>query len=72
VRGYNTAPSFYFLRTENGFYYYNSIEENSFYGLALDDSKLIEEPLKKEIISFIKKRCQSKNGLRWFTGLRWY
>jgi hypothetical protein len=72
VWGYGNAPHFYFLRTENGLYFSYCKDGIDYYINALNDSKLIDESLKQEIINNIETLCQSKNGLMWYEGGRWY
>jgi len=71
VSGKVFAPNFYFLRTEKDIYFYDCRDKNTLLE-KLNESKSIDKKLKSEITLFIEERCNSKDGLKWYSGARFY
>lgn len=71
VSGKVFAPNFYFLRTETNIFFYNC-NDKSILIQKLNKSKSINKVLKNNITLFIQEKCNTKNGLKWETGARFY
>ena len=71
VTGVKFAPNFYFIRTEKDIYFYDCKDKITLLE-KLNESKSIDKKLKNEITSFIEERCNSKDGLKWYSGARFY
>jgi len=69
VSGKVIAPNFYFLRTRNYLYHYNCTEKKLFIK-KLEKSNAISDKLKNKIKNFIKQRCETESGLKWYSGAR--
>ena len=71
IVGTRFAPNIYFLRTETNIYFYNCKYKDTLID-KLNRSKSINNVLKNEITLFIEKECNTKDGLKWYSGARFF